>query len=75
MNTQPKPQPCAKHSQTKRIKTYIPWKERMVAVALYSANAKQLYKHHINELGHDPVGSRADRLEVLRGERREISTD
>ena len=49
-----KPAPCAKHGKkTGRVSIFSPWKNRMVSVNPYSANAKKLYKFYIEELGYD----------------------
>ena len=48
------PTPCAKHGKkTGRVSIFSPWKNRMVSVNPYSANAKKLYKYYIEEMGYD----------------------
>ena len=50
------PTPCAKHGKkTGRVSIFSPWKNRMVSVSPYSANAKKLYKYYIKELGYHPA--------------------
>ena len=48
------PKPCAAHGKkTARVSIFSPWKNKMVSVLPYSANAKKLYKYYIQELGYD----------------------
>ena len=48
------PVPCAAHGKkTARVSIFSPWKNKMVSVSPYSANAKKLYKYYIQELGYD----------------------
>ena len=44
--------PC-KTKKTDRVSIFSPWKNRMVSVSPYSANAKKLYRFYIEELGYD----------------------
>ena len=49
------PKPCAHGKKKTTVAIYNPWKNRMVRVNPYSANAKKLYKYYIKELGYDPA--------------------
>ena len=48
--------PC-KTKKTDRVSIISPWKNRMVSVSPYSANAKKLYRFYIEELGYERISS------------------
>ena len=48
------PHSCAGKKKA-TVAIYNPWKNKMVRVNPYSADAKKLYKYYIKELGYDPA--------------------